>query len=593
MYERNHKLLYSKVRQYLIPAVMMKLALQLGNVVDTMLVGNILGQEALSALGIVIPVLSMVQIPAYFLGNGGAVYAGILLGRRHKQEAEELFTSLFVITILLNLIFFCSSFFVSNSLAHWMCKGSSAEADVASCVFIYLLCSPVFCMGVFLSRFISADSHPKVTSAYYIVSNMVNLILDVVFLEFTDLGVKGTALATVLGFTSGLIVTVFYIRSTRRMLTFSRLRLTAEMLNSTLSAGMPHISYLVVAMVKGFVLNAVVLAFLKENGIVMYTVCSNISLILNMCIGGLMEVIPYTVSILYGEKDFSGIRAVVKRVFRYALPTTCLLMAMILLFPKAFALLFGIRDPETQSTILPVLQIYAVSLPFQMWNYFGIQYYGSVEKSMLATLISLLENGIIMIPSISVGIILSQEGDFSGFTGMAIGFVVSEMFTILLSVLFQKKKYPHNSFLLISLNNDALCHDFTIRSCVEDAVGVAQEIRHFCQSNGIGKGKSNMIAVAAEEMAVNISRYGGRKSWWIDICVSIEEHSEVGEHEIQPSYCITLRLRDNGIPFDPTAYNEEESGMEYAIHGIDVVRNMAQSITYIRAMDLNNTTITI
>ena len=593
MYERNHNLLYSKVRQYLIPAVMMKLALQLGNVVDTMLVGNILGKDAMAAVGITIPVLSMVQIPAYFLGNGGAVYAGILLGRRQKQKAGELFTSMFVITVLLNAIFFCSSFFVSKPLAHWMCRGSGAEADVASCVFIYLLCSPVFCMGVFLSRFISADSHPKVASAYYIVSNMINLTLDVVFLKFTDLGVKGTALATVLGFTSGLIVTVFYIRSTRRMLAFSRPRLTAEMLKSTLSAGMPHLSYLVVVMVKGFVLNAVVLAFLKEYGIVIYTVCSNISLILKMCIGGLMEVIPYTVSILYGEKDFSGIRAVVKRVFHYAVPVTCLLMAVILLFPNAFAFLFGIRDPETQSVILPVLRIYAVSLPFQMCNYFGIQYYGSVEKSMLATLVSLLENGIIMIPAISIGILLSQKMHISGFTGMAIGFVVSEMFTILLSVLFQKKRYPCDSILLIPLKNDALCHDFTIRSRVEDAVGVAQEIQHFCQSNGIEKGKANMIAVAVEEMVVNISRYGGKKSWWIDICVSIEEHSEAEEQEIQPSYCITLRLRDNGIPFDPTAYDEDETGMEYDIHGIDIVRSMAQNITYIRAMDLNNTTITI
>lgn len=593
MYERNHKLLYSKVWQYLIPAILMKLALQLGNVVDTMLVGNILGKEAMTTVGLVLPVISMVQIPAYFLGNGGAVYAGILLGRRRKQEACELFTSLFWITILLNAIFSCSSFFISKPLAHLMCGESGMEKEVASCVSIYLLCSPVFCLGVFLSRFVSADSHPKIASAYYIISNMVNLLLDFIFLRFTDLGVKGAALSTVMGFTFGLIVTVLYIKSTRRMLEFSRLKLSVEMLKDTLSAGMPHISYLLLVMVKGFVLNAIVLAWLKENGIVVYTVCNSTGLILKMCIGGIMEVIPYTVSILYGEKDFGGIRAVVKQVFRYAAPVTFLLMTIILVFTKSFTLLFGIQDIETQRIIIFVLRIYTFSLPFQMWNYFCIQYYGAVEKSPLATLISILENGIIVIPSIIGGILLCQKANISVFTGMAIGFIASELITILITVLFQKIKYPGKTFLLIPLTNDALCHDFTIRSCVEDAVGVAQKVQHFCKSYGIDKGKANMIAVAAEEMAVNIARYGGQKSQWIDICITIEEKTDSEVQGESLSHCITLRLRDNGIPFNPTVYEEDGAGMEYDIHGINLVKTMAKSITYIRAMDLNNTTITI
>ena len=49
MHERNHQLLDIKIRQYLLPTVMMKLALQLGNVVDAMLVGNLLGADAMAS----------------------------------------------------------------------------------------------------------------------------------------------------------------------------------------------------------------------------------------------------------------------------------------------------------------------------------------------------------------------------------------------------------------------------------------------------------------------------------------------------------------------------------------------------------------
>ena len=105
MHERNHELLDVKIKQYLLPAIMMKLALQLGNVVDTMLVGNLLGTDAMSAVSLSIPVLSLIQIPGFFLGNGGAIAAGILLGRRQKKEAREVFSTTLIITVFCGILF--------------------------------------------------------------------------------------------------------------------------------------------------------------------------------------------------------------------------------------------------------------------------------------------------------------------------------------------------------------------------------------------------------------------------------------------------------------------------------------------------------
>ena len=62
MHERNHQLLDIKIRQYLLPTVMMKLALQLGNVVDAMLVGNLLGADAMAAVSLSMPALSLIRI---------------------------------------------------------------------------------------------------------------------------------------------------------------------------------------------------------------------------------------------------------------------------------------------------------------------------------------------------------------------------------------------------------------------------------------------------------------------------------------------------------------------------------------------------
>ena len=53
MEERNNRLLNAKLNKYIVPGIMMSLALQLGNIVDTIFVSNLIGVEAMSAVSII------------------------------------------------------------------------------------------------------------------------------------------------------------------------------------------------------------------------------------------------------------------------------------------------------------------------------------------------------------------------------------------------------------------------------------------------------------------------------------------------------------------------------------------------------------
>lgn len=589
MHERNHELLDIKIRQYLLPAVMMKLALQLGNVVDTMLVGNLLGTDAMSAVSLSMPVLSFIQIPGYFLGNGGAIACGILLGRRQKKESCQVFTVTFIITALCGLLFFASSFFAAAPIARFLSGGGILESDVRSYVFVCLAGTPVLGAGLLLSSFFSGDSHPQLASIYFIISNAVNLILDYVFLKYTPLGVAGAALSTMIGFTVGLVAVIPYIRSPKRMLSFTAPHISAELMKSVATTGMPYLTYLVVVMIKALLMNSIVLYFLGESGMAIYTVCNNTDLILVMLIGGVIGVIPNIAGILYGEKDYYGIHALFHKVMRYSAILTGVLMLITLLFTKSFALLFGITEPALQSTMITVLRIYIFSMPFSLCNYFGMQYYGTVEKAAVATFITTLENGVFLIPATLAGIALGQSFGGNGYMGLAIAFVLSEALTVAASVVYRKLKYRGEPLLLIPDKNPGVCLDFTIRSDVKEAAAVPREIRAFCEKNSVDISKANLIAVCAEEMVRNTVAYGGEKSKWIDICLTVNTKPESENADGQEQ--LMLRLRDNGIPFDPTAYEYDDA--DFDVHGIELAKKAAKEISYIRAMDLNNTTITI
>ena len=88
---RNNRLLNTKLNKYIIPGIMMSLALQLGNIVDTVFVSNLIGVEAMSAVTMSLPVETIVQLTGYCLGIGGSIAVGNMLGKRDKEGASKFF----------------------------------------------------------------------------------------------------------------------------------------------------------------------------------------------------------------------------------------------------------------------------------------------------------------------------------------------------------------------------------------------------------------------------------------------------------------------------------------------------------------------
>ena len=68
--KRNNRLLNTKLNKYIIPGIMMSLALQLGNIVDTIFVSNLIGVDAMAAVTMSLPVETVIQLVGYCLGVG-------------------------------------------------------------------------------------------------------------------------------------------------------------------------------------------------------------------------------------------------------------------------------------------------------------------------------------------------------------------------------------------------------------------------------------------------------------------------------------------------------------------------------------------
>lgn len=198
MEERNNRLLNAKLNKYIVPGIMMSLALQLGNIVDTIFVSNLIGVEAMSAVTLSLPVETIVQLTGYCLGIGGSIAVGNMLGKRDKEGASKLFSATFIVTLVVGIIFSICALPAAESVARLLVSGDGILTGYTrDYIRVSMLGAPVIGIGLMMVNYLGVENHPELASAYLIAANVINLVLDYIFLRYTPLGITGASLSTV------------------------------------------------------------------------------------------------------------------------------------------------------------------------------------------------------------------------------------------------------------------------------------------------------------------------------------------------------------------------------------------------------------
>ena len=576
---RNNKLLSAKLNKYIVPGIMMSLALQLGNIVDTIFVSNLIGVEAMSAVTMSLPVETIVQLTGYCLGIGGSIAVGNMLGRRDRKSASKLFSATFLVTLMVGIIFSVCAFPTAAPIARLLVPGGGILQNYTrDYIRISMLGAPVIGIGLLVVNYLGVENHPELASAYLILANVINLVLDYIFLRYTPLGVTGASLSTVLGFLFAMSVFVLYIRSDKRNIQFVRLKgKDFGIMKEAIVAGVPMLVFMATNFIKSLGLNTIILHQTGEDGMAVFTVCDNVLLIVEMLTGGIIGVIPNVAGILYGEKDYMGIRVLCKKMLKYSYIVLAAIFVAIMVFTEQITILFGSGGGELGRLMVYALRIFALCVIPYLWNKFIISYYESIEETAIASFVTFLENAVVILPATYVGIYIFKQIYGTGIDGIAAGFVATEIITVIAGWIFRKIKHKNSTFYIVPDKNPGVNLDFSIKSTMEEAQTVNRRIMEFCKEKGVSANKANLAAVCAEEMTVNIIQYGGKTSNWIDINLCLED-----------DLC-RLRIRDNGVNFNPLEYSHDYE--EFDIHGIELVKKISKSMDYIRAIDMNNTII--
>lgn len=230
-----------KIILFAMPVFLGNLFQQLYSIVDSLVVGNVLGKDALAAVS---SSGSLIFLITGFI-NGIFVGAGVVIARYYgAQNREELSTAVHT-TIAFGLI---AGIFVTVSgmgLTPWMLKLMGTPSDVLPNSILYFrlyfaggigIVMYNTCMGIFQA--VGDSRHPLY---YLIISSVVNVILELLFVAVLGFGIGGAAIATVIAqFISAILgfVKLMRVDGVHRV-SVKQIRIQRKMLISLLKMGIP------------------------------------------------------------------------------------------------------------------------------------------------------------------------------------------------------------------------------------------------------------------------------------------------------------------------------------------------------------------
>ena len=183
-----------------IPAVIAQLINVVYNLVDRIYIGHIpdVGAQALTGLGLSLPVILLIQAFSALAGMGGAPQASIQLGKGDRNAAEKILGNSVTMLIVFTVILTAGLYLFKTPLLYLFGASDSTIVFAEDYLNIYLV-GTVFVMAYQgLNMYISCQGFAKTAMFSVLIGAVLNIGLDPLFIFGLHMGIKGAALATIL-----------------------------------------------------------------------------------------------------------------------------------------------------------------------------------------------------------------------------------------------------------------------------------------------------------------------------------------------------------------------------------------------------------
>ena len=570
--QRNYKILFNKFIRYLFPTMITTIALSLNEFVDSMLVANLLGAEAMGIVNLGFPVMLLIAAIYTLFGTGGATLYAICLGERQTLKAGKvLFLSLSVATLCGFIVLAVGKIFPDAFIA-LLCNEKSLATDFAPYFHALIFSAPFLIFMLTLVSFLPPSGAPELATVVNLVANVVNLLMDYVYITYFGMGVDGAAWATLSGYLVGLLLlpAIFLRGSTRfhfNKATLQDLNLLFEAVTTGSAAAVSQLGFAI----KFAFCNTLTAAYGGSVGVVAFAFCLQAWSFVSVFVGGIVSSAMPLLGVLHGARDFSGRHHILKVAL---LIESAIVSATIIWFeiaPQQAAEIYNITDPNAMAMAVSGLQIFALSLIPRSFCITFMYYLQILQQKFYAMIISLFDGFVGIVP------LAWLLCNFMGLDGLWWTYLLNSAILFVGVLLWNYHLVRKNSYtgILLSERDERpnQIWDFTMTSKAQDISFVSEQLSALSEKGGLNHKQAMQLGLAVEEMAVYTSNH-------VNSQLPIDILARMYDDRIE------IDFRSSGSSFNPLSDTDNDDMLN-----LRLLRNLAASLEYDYIMGMNSTKI--
>lgn len=328
-----------------IPAVVAQIINLLYNIVDRIYIGHIpeIGTNALTGVGLCLPILMLVNAFATLAGGGGAPRAAIAMGQGKKEEAEKILGNCFTTLIMIAVVLTIGLSLAAEPLL-WLFGASEKTIPYAmDYMRIYLLGSVFVLIVMGINPFLTTQGFAKFAMMTTVIGAVINIVLDPIFIFGLHMGVGGAALATIISQCVSAIWVLKFLtgKQTILKLQVKNLKLKGSIILPCLALGISGFIMLSTESLLSISFNSSLSKYGGDLAVGAMTIISSVAQLITLPLSGICQGAQPIVSYNFGAGNKERVLSVFKYTLFICAGYTTLGWILTLTVPQVFAGIFS------------------------------------------------------------------------------------------------------------------------------------------------------------------------------------------------------------------------------------------------------------
>ena len=498
---------------------------------DTFIAGLLIGESGVAGVNLVMPIYSLASFFALLFSIGAPILYTHYTGAFQKEDADRTFGTGLLMTVvvgvflLLMILLFGDDYLQSYKVSPEIYE--LAEGYLKWMKFVIML-SP---LDSLISGMVFADGDEIVSTSANLISGIGNIILSVFLCR--HMGIEGLGLASFLSLIASLVTMLIHFAKKSNSLClnlyFSLQTVKDIAKYSVVDAG----TYLFIAI---FTLgcNRLVLHYFGPD---MIFAASIVILVkeLQILFDGIGEAITPLISLYLGEGTYGGVHEIWHHAKKTSRIESVLVTGLILIFAPFMVRIIGVTDPRSVQIATMELRFLSLSMIFTSRLYLDSSYYIIIDKIPLGVLVCALRDVVISLPFAVIGTWTD------GINGMAIGLMLAQPVSYLISVGYVRMHYGKENYPLFIANKEnskrSLFYELSLNQ--DEIISVRDNMEIDLKRCGYSAKTIHKVMLLVEEALMLIRENNPQRNVLAECSVLIGDK-------------LTLVIKDDGIIFDMT-----------------------------------------